>query len=154
MKIYWTKKSIPELTNLPPIIRNKNYKDAYSAISTHIEYWIGAGIALAWILFFFRVYDYLLPGQNNFPRDAVRTLCVVCPGVMIWNQFAIYGMRKHYRHILQREGNKKIQDDSERLICKADAEEYEQWRHIRRYTCILLVVIAMVILIALARTTR
>ncbi|WP_444878356.1 hypothetical protein [Citrobacter koseri] len=52
MKIYWTRKSIPELADLPPKLRKKNFKDAYNAISTHIEYWAGAAFAFIWILFF------------------------------------------------------------------------------------------------------
>lgn len=52
MKIYFTKKSIPELSELPPDLRRKNFKDAYNAISTHIEFWVGAGIAFICILFF------------------------------------------------------------------------------------------------------
>lgn len=61
MKIYFTKKSIPELSELPSDLRRKNFKDAYNAISTHIEYWVGAGIAFISILFFlkFMIISYL-----------------------------------------------------------------------------------------------
>ncbi|MDW9287065.1 hypothetical protein R6I66_24845, partial [Escherichia coli] len=45
MKIYWTRKRIPELSALPPSLRKKNFTDAYNAASSHIEYWIGAGVS-------------------------------------------------------------------------------------------------------------
>ncbi|HAW6108451.1 TPA: hypothetical protein JL428_004765 [Escherichia coli] len=38
MKIYWTRKSIPELSALPPSLRKKNFTDAYNAASSHIAY--------------------------------------------------------------------------------------------------------------------
>lgn len=108
MKIYWTIKSIPELADLPPQLRKKNFKDAYSAISTHIEHWAGPTIGFICIVFFFRVYDYFLPNQNTFPRCIISTLCVICPGIFIWNQIIIYGIRKHYHHLLEREKTQVI----------------------------------------------
>lgn len=154
MKIYLTKKNIPELSELPPDLRRKNFKDAYNAISTHIEYWAGAGIAFICILFFFRIYDYFLPGQNSFPRDITRTVIVVYPAMLIWFQFSVYGMRKHYRHILERETNKKNETESEKLIREADAREYKQWMPVRRIVFILLILTGLILTIALARTIR
>ncbi|WP_123708439.1 hypothetical protein [Raoultella terrigena] len=153
MKIYWTKKSIPELADLPQDLRRKNFKDAYSAISTHIEYWVGGGIALLYIVFFFRVYDYFLPGLNSFPRDIVRTVVVVYPAMLIWFQFTVYGMRKHYRHILEREKNKKEETDVEKLIREADAREYKQWMPCRRLALIIIIITGLLLFIELARTT-
>ncbi|HBJ5625423.1 TPA: hypothetical protein LCR10_003871 [Salmonella enterica subsp. enterica serovar Hvittingfoss] len=46
MKLYWTLKSIPELTDLPANLRNKNFKDAYNALYTHFEYWAGTRIQI------------------------------------------------------------------------------------------------------------
>lgn len=154
MKIYWTRKSIPELAELPRQLRKKNFKDAYNAISTHIEYWAGAAIAFIWILFFFRVYDYFLPNQNTFPRDIIRTLCVVCPGIIIWYQFIIYGMRKHYRHILERGKKTDDESESERLIREADTREYYQWRNVRRFILVLTIIIVFLSVLMLAKTVR
>lgn len=148
MKIYWTRRSIPELAGLPPALRYKNFKDAYAAISTHIEYWAGAGIALLWVVFLFRVYGYFLPGDSTLAGSIVRTLCVLYPGMIIWDQFSIYGMRKHYRHILERGKNRDNESDSERLIHEADIAEYEQWRPVRRVICILLIVAGLVFVAA------
>ncbi|MGE0969206.1 hypothetical protein ACQFN5_04035 [Klebsiella sp. WOUb02] len=153
MKIYWAKKSIPELAGLPRDLRRKNFKDAYNAISTHIEYWVGAGVAFLFILFFFRVYDYLLPGQNSFPRDIVRTVVVVYPAMLIWFQFSVYGMRKHYRHILEREKYEKKETDVEKLIREADAREYKQWMAFRRFALIMIIIVGLLLFIGLVRTT-
>lgn len=153
MKIYWTKKSIPELAELPRNLRRKNFKDAYSAISTHSEYWVGAGIAFLYIVFFFRAYDYFLPGANSFPRDIVRTVVVVYPAMLIWFQFTVYGMRKHYRHILEREKNEKEETDVEKLIREADAREYQQWMPCRRLALIIIITAGLLLFIELARTT-
>ncbi|EOW4444279.1 hypothetical protein ACXGP8_004631, partial [Escherichia coli] len=56
MKIYWTRKSIPELSALPPSLRKKNFTDTYNAASSHIEYWIGAGVSFISMMILFRVY--------------------------------------------------------------------------------------------------
>ncbi|HAK1939157.1 TPA: hypothetical protein H1Q11_005240 [Salmonella enterica] len=151
MKIYFTKNSIPELSELPPDLRRKNFKDAYNAISTHIEYWVGASIAFICILFFFRIYDYFLPGQNSFPRDIIRTVIVVYPAMLIWFQFSVYGMRKHYRHILERVIEKN-ETESEKLIREADAREYRQWMPFRRIVFILLIITGLILIIGLAKT--
>lgn len=102
MKIYWTRKRIPELSALPPSLRKKNFTDAYNAASSHIEYWIGAGVSFISMMILSRVYDFLLPAQDTFPGDIIRSLCVVCPSILIWFQFSVYVMRKYYRHILVR----------------------------------------------------
>ncbi|EEQ2496422.1 hypothetical protein GSK66_004976, partial [Escherichia coli] len=87
MKIYWTRKNIPELSALPPSLRKKNFTDAYNAASSHIEYWIGAGVSFISMMILFKVYDFLLPAQDTFPSDIIRSLCVVCPSILIWFQF-------------------------------------------------------------------
>ncbi|HAN2117001.1 TPA: hypothetical protein IEO84_004697, partial [Escherichia coli] len=76
MKIYWTRKSIPELSALPPSLRKKNFTDTYNAASSHIE--LGAGVSFISMMILFRVYDFLLPAQDTFPGDIIRSLCVVC----------------------------------------------------------------------------
>lgn len=154
MKIYWTKKSIPELAALPLDLRRKNFKEAYNAISTHIEYWVGAGIAFLCILILFRIYDYFIPGQNSFPRDIVRTVAVVYPAIFIWFQFSVYGMRKHYRHILERGIHGKAETDAEKLIREADDREYKQWMPFRRLVLMLIIITGLLLLIELARTTH
>ncbi|MBZ9582908.1 hypothetical protein [Klebsiella quasivariicola] len=154
MKIYWTRKSIPELTDLPPRLRNKNFKDAHNAISTHIEYWAGAAIAVICNLIIFRIYEYFFPAQNTFPYNIVRMLCVICPGMIIWYQFCIYGMRKHYRHILERGKATDNESDSEKLIREADAREYYQWRNVRRFMFILTVIMVFLSVLMLTKTVR
>lgn len=131
MKIYWTRKNIPELSALPPSLRKKNFTDAYNAASSHIEYWIGAGVSFISMMILFRVYNFLLPAQDTFPGDIIRSLCVVCPSILIWFQFSVYVMRKYYRHILER--GKETETISERLIREADTREYELWRPVHRF---------------------
>ncbi|EBK1959735.1 hypothetical protein LZ92_23795 [Salmonella enterica] len=58
MKIYWTLKSISELTNLPPNLRNKNFKDACNALPAHVEYRAGAAIFFICYIILHRVCDY------------------------------------------------------------------------------------------------
>ncbi|HFZ1002440.1 TPA: hypothetical protein ACIJRN_000973 [Klebsiella aerogenes] len=150
MKIYWTKNSIPELATLPPDLRKKNFKDAYNAISTHIEYWAGAGIAFLCALIFFKIYDYLFPGQSSFPRDIVRTVAVVYPAILIWYQFSVYGMRKHYRHILEREKHGKEETDEAKMIREADEIEYKQWMPFRRLVILLIIMTGLLLFNVLA----
>ena len=84
MKIYWTKKSIPELRDLPKPIRDRNYKEARSKASAHYEHWLGALLFFALIYIFFSLFNTLFTGENALWRD----------------QCTIYVMRKYYRHIL------------------------------------------------------
>lgn len=67
MKIYWTRKRIPELSALPPSLRKKNFTDAYNAASSHIEYWIGAGVSFISMMILSRVYDFLFTRPRYFP---------------------------------------------------------------------------------------
>lgn len=78
MKIYWTRKSIPELSALPPSLRKKNFTDAYNAASSHIEYWIGAGVSFISMMILFRVYDFLYPPKilSRGISSEVYVLCV------------------------------------------------------------------------------
>ncbi|MGJ3434499.1 hypothetical protein [Serratia liquefaciens] len=39
MKIYWSRRQIPELQSLPRRIRNRNYRDAYFRTFRHWEGW-------------------------------------------------------------------------------------------------------------------
>lgn len=140
MKIYWTRKSIPELADLPPRLRNKNFRDAHTAISNHVEYWAGAAIAVICNLIIFKIYDHFWPDQNTFPYDLARAFCVVFPGIIIWYQFSVYGMRKHYRHILERGKETDNESNAEKLIREADDREYYQWRKARRFMFILFII--------------
>lgn len=78
MKIYWTRKRIPELSALPPSLRKKNFTDAYNAASSHIEYWIGAGVSFISMIILSRVYDFLLPAKilSRVISSEVYVLCV------------------------------------------------------------------------------
>ena len=152
MKIYLTRKSIPELSALPPSLRKKNFTDAYNAASSHIEYWIGAGVSFISMMILFRVYDFLLPAQDTFPGDIIRSLCVVCPSILIWFQFSVYVMRKYYRHILER--GKETETISERLIREADTREYELWRPVRRFFSIIFLIVLLVCIHSLITTIK
>lgn len=122
-------------------IKKKNFTDAYNAASSHIEYWIGAGVSFISMMILSRVYDFLLPAQDTFPGDIIRSLCVVCPSILIWFQFSVYVMRKYYRHILVR--GKETETISERLIREADTREYELWRPVRRFFSIVFLIVLL-----------
>ncbi|HFW3114511.1 TPA: hypothetical protein ACIVNJ_004989 [Salmonella enterica subsp. diarizonae serovar 61:r:-] len=107
MKLYWTLKSIPELTDLPANLRSKNFKDAYNALYTRFEYWAGIVIFFICNITLSRVYNYLFPTQLVFPYSIIRDLLPLFPGLVIWYQFIVHGVRKHYRHILER-GKKQV----------------------------------------------
>ena len=103
MKIYWTKKSIPELRNLPPEIRKRNYREASKCARTHIEYWVGAGLFGLMIVILTMLFGKVFPGPDTMMRDILRSVFTIPPSVIILSQFEIYAARKHYRHILMRE---------------------------------------------------
>lgn len=102
MKIYWTKKSIPELKKLTPEQRKCNYREAAKLASTHIEYWVGAGIFALLILILSMLFIKVYPGPNTVMRDVLRWCVTVLPAAFVFVQFRIYAMRKHYRHILMK----------------------------------------------------
>lgn len=66
----------------------------------------------------------------------------------------IYGMRKHYRHMLERGKKTDDESDSERLIREADTREYYQWRNVRRFILVLIIVIVFLSVLMLAKTVR
>lgn len=133
-------------------IKKENFTDAYNAASSHIEYWIGAGVSFISMMILFRVYDFLLPAQDTFPGDIIRSLCVVCPSILIWFQFSVYVMRKYYRHILER--GKETETISERLIREADTREYELWRPVHRFFSIVFLIILLVCIHSLITTIK
>ncbi|MFY4634997.1 hypothetical protein [Escherichia coli] len=143
---------MPDLSALSPSLRKKYFSDAYNAASSHIEYWIGAGVSFISMMILFRVYDFLLPAQDTFPGDIIRSLCVVCPSILIWFQFSVYVMRKYYRHILVR--GKETETISERLIREADTREYELWRPVRRFFSILFLIVLLVCIHSLITTIK
>lgn len=100
VKIYWTKKSIPELRDLPEPIRDRNYKEARSKASAHYEHWLGALLFFALIFIFFSLFNTLFPGENALWRDIAQCVLCIPPAVMAWDQCTIYVMRKYYRHVL------------------------------------------------------
>lgn len=133
-------------------IKKENFTDAYNAASSHIEYWIGAGVSFISMMILFRVYNFLLPAQDTFPGDIIRSLCVVCPSILIWFQFSVYVMRKYYRHILER--GKETETISERLIREADTREYELWRPVHRFFSIVFLIILLVCIHSLITTIK
>ncbi|HFW3091520.1 TPA: hypothetical protein ACIBE3_005291, partial [Salmonella enterica subsp. enterica serovar Reading] len=141
MKLYWTLKSIPELTDLPANLRNKNFKDAYNALYTHFEYWAGVVIFFICNIIFSKVYNYLFPAQLIFPGSIIRDLPPLFTGLVIWYQFIIYAVRKHYRHILERGKETVEENDSDRLIREADTREFHQWKNVRRFVFVLSIII-------------
>ncbi|EBW7490464.1 hypothetical protein RG950_002618 [Salmonella enterica] len=151
MKLYWTLKSIPELTDLPANLRNKNFKDAYNALYTHFEYWAGIVIFFICYIIFSRAYNYLFPAQLIFPYSIIRDLLTLSPGLVIWYQFIIYGVRKHYRHILERGKETGEENDSDRLIWEADTREFHQWKNVRRFVFVLSIITVILSSLILAK---
>lgn len=151
MKLYLTLKSIPELTDLPTNIRKKNFKEACHALPAHITFWAGAAVAVICNIIFSTVYDYYFPGRNIWPYNITRGFCVVFPGMILWYQFNVYIMRKHYRHILEQGKKTGHESDSERLIREADTREYQQWRYFRYFASAFLIIISIVSVLLLSQ---
>lgn len=151
MKLYWTLKNIPELTDLPANVRNKNFKDAYNALYVHSEYRAGFVIFFICNIIFSRAYNYLFPAQLIFPYSIIRDLLTLSPGLVIWYQIIIYGVRKHYRHILERGKETGDENDSDRLIQEADTREYHQWKNVRRFIFVLSIITVILSSLILAK---
>ena len=100
IKIYWTKKSIPELTKLSPVQRKRNYREAAKLASTHREYGIGIGIFALLILILSMLFKSSIPDPEL--RDVLRGCLTILHAAYVFVQFRIYAMRKHYRHILMK----------------------------------------------------
>lgn len=98
MKIYFRRRSIPELKDLPSDLRRRNYSDAFRMIRSHYQFWVGMIIYLALVLCFMSVFSRLFPHADAF----VKSIVSVMPCVIIWNQINIHLMRKYYKHILER----------------------------------------------------
>ncbi|HBM3184893.1 TPA: hypothetical protein LVM22_001158 [Klebsiella oxytoca] len=143
MKIYWTKKSIPELSDLPPAFRRKNYKDARHALLKHVEYWIAVSILFIWAFFCQEVLEFLFSEYKSPLVDKCSTLFSIFSGLFVYEQFVIYGMRKRYRHLLLRGRGNANESDSERLIREADEREYHRWRYFRISVFVFLVIIVL-----------
>ncbi|MDI9219313.1 hypothetical protein QMZ30_00200 [Pantoea sp. EA-12] len=102
MKIYLSKKSIPELNKLTSLQRKRNYREAARLASTHIEYWVGAGLFVLLLIILSMLFKKVYPGPDTFLRDVLRWVTTFIPAAFVFVQFKIYAMRKHYRHILLR----------------------------------------------------
>lgn len=102
MKIYWTKKSIPELTNLPKHIRKRNYQEARRKASAHYEHWLGALLFVALIFILQALFYKIVPCKNGFWPALARAAFSVPVAALAWEQCTIYVMRKYYPHILIR----------------------------------------------------
>lgn len=100
MKIYWTKKSIPELAHLPKKTRKHNYQQARGKVGSHYEYWAGAVVFFIMIVALFTLFNYFFPGENSFLRYMTRAVVCIPVSMLVWEQFTVYTMRKYYRHIL------------------------------------------------------
>jgi len=76
VKIYWTKKSIPELRDLPKPIRDRNYKEARSKASAHYEHWLGALLFFALILSFFPFLIHYFQAKTHYGETS-HSVCFV-----------------------------------------------------------------------------
>ena len=141
MKIYWTRAAIPELAGLSPAVRNKNFKNALRAAHSHFEYWLGVALALAASLAISialrHVHTDALAGLRGIPGLVV--------GLFIWQQSAVYTIRKYYPHILRRGRDLSAETAAEKLIREADDDEYASWRFVR-YGLQIGLLIAVIIL--------
>lgn len=105
MKIYWTKKSIPELAPLSKTMRKRNYQQARGRVSSHYEYWVGALFFAILITVLYTLFNYLFPGEDSVLRYMTRSVISIPIAILVWEQFTIYTMRKYYRHILIQNDN-------------------------------------------------
>ncbi|WP_313715285.1 hypothetical protein [Atlantibacter hermannii] len=89
MRIYWTLKSIPELSNLQVQERRKRWKRVYKSCFRHWETW--AGLTLGGLLAGLGSYFYTFPG--SFIGGFI--------GGSIYFQIVVYVALKYYRNLLR-----------------------------------------------------
>jgi len=89
MRIYWTLKSIPELSTLPALERRKRWKRVYKLCFSRWETW--AGLTLCGLFAGAGSYFYTFPG----------TFIGGFTGGFIFSQIVIYVALKYYRSYLQ-----------------------------------------------------
>jgi len=102
MAIYWTKKSIPELKNLSPEVRKRNYREAAKLASTHKGYRVCSVVFTLMVIFSPFLFKMAFPLLNTNVRDALWALVIILPSLLVLNQYLYYTMRKHYSHILMK----------------------------------------------------
>ncbi|MGO4744137.1 hypothetical protein [Serratia quinivorans] len=100
MKIYWSRRQIPELQTLPRAERNRHYRAAYFMTYRHWEGWAGLMLYIALIWLFIRISYHFYPQIEGDIGHFLQILLTVSIPAFIWNQISIYLMRKYYRHIL------------------------------------------------------
>ncbi|MBK0167488.1 hypothetical protein [Klebsiella sp. S69] len=91
MKIYWTLKSIPELSQLPLKERGKRWRCAYWRTFRHWETW-GALVLMA-----------LFTGSGSYFFSGFGSAVMAGTGGFIYSQIVIYVARKYYLHYLKSE---------------------------------------------------
>ena len=103
MAIYWTKKSIPELKNLPPEVLKRNYREAAKLASTHKGYRVGSVVFTLMVIISPVLFKMAFPLLNTNVRDALWASVIIFPSLLALNQYLYYMMRKFYSHILLKE---------------------------------------------------
>lgn len=93
MRIYWTLKSIPELSKLSTDERVKRWRRTYKSTFRHWETWAGL------------VLMGLFSGMGSHFFGWVGTAVMCGLGGELYSQIVIYTARKYYRHRLSVELN-------------------------------------------------
>lgn len=88
MRIYWTLKSIPELSHLSSRERRKRWRSVYRSAFRHLETW--SGLALVGIL----------GGVGSHFFGPVGAAALAGAGGLFYGQIVIYVARKYYRQRL------------------------------------------------------
>ncbi|KMK09332.1 hypothetical protein ABW07_08735 [Pluralibacter gergoviae] len=149
MRIYWTRRSIPEFAGLSPAVRNKNFRDAVRAVNTRAVYWMGTGLSFAVMI----AVLILCPRFINHPDMGRYAGLIIIPGILIgafiWHQFAIFAMRKYYPHILRRGQDLSGETEAGRLIREANDAEYKRWRVARYALQVGLAALALALMVHL-----
>lgn len=152
MKIYWSRKDIPELAGIPASVGHKNYKEARYLANSHAEMWLGCVIYAALAVGLFIVFDRAIPAKGTFAHGMATSACALGPVAFIWNQLTIYVMRKYYKHILARGSTASgyVEIEAERLINEADEREFQRWRVLRRFGRIALFIVMLAVICSLS----
>lgn len=108
MKIYWTIKSIPELTDLSPRDRKDLWRRNYWKGYTHLPPWIGVAL----LLILLGLVQYLT-GPGHVLADISAWLKIMLKGVVLFFgliltfQLLTESIRPHLRQELQYMGKQK-----------------------------------------------
>lgn len=103
MRIYWTIKSIPELSGLPREVRKKNYNEALRRLKTHRAFWAGGLVYIAVLLSVSYLLEMLYTGDKSGPWSFLRLIIATIPASLIWTQINIHLLRKYYKPLLSRQ---------------------------------------------------